>query len=271
MDERQVDYALETLSSLEVIAPNQRICTRQGKIERDTLPWIIQCATRFFTGESYEKNMDDVSNRIKDIFKLINIGIDMEDKTCQELAMNGRQPFSNNINFMRLQNTNRKNLKRLCTAMNDARRGMIEMGETYRKLNNDIAAKGWPRLNQYTVDRLAEIEQAWHLLQKKFPDFSDKEPLFKKENDIQFNEMELYQQVHSQQPIETTTFKTPVLYINEKEKSETSLPLSFEKESNMLAKFLNWSKSGQDISPSPPFPSLQNQRRNTDDSVPPLE
>ena len=262
MDERQVDFALETLSSLEVIAPNQRICTRQGKIERDTFPWIIQCATRFLTGESYEKNMDDVSNRIKEIFKLINIGIDMEDKTCQELATNGKQPFSNNLNFMRLQTTNRKNLKRLCAAMNDSRKGMIEMGETYRKLNNDIAAKGWPRLNQYTMDRLNELEQAWLLLQKKFPDFADKETLFKKENDIQFPIVN----TQDEQNNETSYIKTPTLYIQEKEKSETSLPPSFEKESNVLARFLNFSRNNVDFSPT--FPS---QRRNTDDSVPPLE
>jgi len=267
MDERQVDYALETLSSLEVIAPNQRICTRQGKIERDTAPWIIQCATRFLTGESYEKNMDDVSNRIKEIFKLINIGIDMEDKTCQELATNGKQPFSNNLNFMRLQTTNRKNLKRLCTAMNDARKGMIEIGETYRKLNNDIAAKGWPRLNQYTIDRLTELEQVWILLQKKFPEFADKEPLYKKENDIQFPTVEKIE--NEQSTHEMSFLKTPALYIQEKEKSEKSepsLPFSFEKESNVLARFLNFSTSKTDISPT--FPS---QRRNTDDSVPPLE
>ena len=251
MDERQVDFALETLSSLEVIAPNQRICTRQGKIERDTYPWIIQCATRFLTGESYEKNMDDVSNRIKEIFKLINTGVDIEDKTCQELLSHGKQPFSNNLNFMRTQTNNRKNLKRLCSAMNDARKGMIEMGETYRKLNNDIAAKGWPRLNQYTIDRLNEVEQAWVLLQTKFPDFADKEPLFKKDNEI---------------CIEICSTSVPMSISsttsNDKHTDIILSSSSLERESDFLARFLQQSKNSIENN---------NQRRLTDDSIPPLE
>ena len=184
MDEREIQHALDTLSSLEVIQPNQRICTRNGKIVRDDWPWIAQMIFRLATGQNFEKNCDDVSSRIKDIFRLINIGIDMEDKTCQELKSYGNQPYSSNLNFVRQQTSNRKNLKLLCTAMYKSRKGMIEMSETYRKLGNDLASSRWTRLAEYTMDELCTLEKTWNLLKTKFPTYAMMDDLFVRDNQV---------------------------------------------------------------------------------------